>query len=74
MLRNKKSHFLFDWNIKGKIVNKLLLKISAVTLVGSSTRGSGNVFARNPTNGIYGPVCDDSFDLVDVSFFLFGTN
>ena len=41
---------------------------SAVTLVGGSTPGRGNVFARNPTTGIYGPVCDDNFALVDVSF------
>ena len=30
--------------------------------------GTGNVFAKNPVTGIYGPVCDDFWDINDVSF------
>ena len=35
-------------------------------LIGGSVAGTGNIFARNPTTGIYGPVCDDNFALPDV--------
>lgn len=38
-----------------------------MTLVGGSTTGRGNVYARNPTTGIYGPVCDDFWNLNAVS-------
>jgi hypothetical protein len=40
---------------------------AAVVLVGGPDSSSGNVFARNPTTGVYGPVCDDNFELVDVT-------
>jgi hypothetical protein len=42
----------------------------AIVLVGEAGYGSGNVFARNPATGIYGPVCDDFWDTNDVSKFL----
>jgi hypothetical protein len=35
-------------------------------LVGGPTSSSGNVFARNPSTGIYGPVCDDFWNIADV--------
>jgi hypothetical protein len=38
-------------------------------LVGGTTNGTGNVFSRNPTTGIYGPVCDDAWGIEDVIFF-----
>ena len=44
-----------------------LAATAEVVLVGGTATGNGNVFARNPTNGIYGPVCDDSWDISDVS-------
>jgi len=40
-------------------------------LVGGSEPGTGNVFARNPVTCTYGPVCDDDFDILDVSFICF---
>jgi len=36
-------------------------------LVGGPTPNSGHVFAINPTTGVEGPVCDDRFEIVDVS-------
>ncbi len=45
-----------------------LLLTAAVVLIGGNTTGTGNVFARNPTTGIYGPVCDDNWDILDVRF------
>jgi len=41
--------------------------VAFVVLIGGSGNNSGNIFARNPTTGIYGPVCDDNFGIVDVS-------
>jgi hypothetical protein len=38
----------------------------AVVLVGGPSNAAGNVFARNPATGIYGPVCDDNWDILDV--------
>jgi hypothetical protein len=38
----------------------------AVVLVGGPNNAAGNVFARNPATGIYGPVCDDNWDILDV--------
>ena len=37
-----------------------------VALIGGTTNGTGNVFARNPTTGTYGPVCDDAWEIADV--------
>ena len=37
-------------------------------MVGGTVNWAGNVFALNPTTGIYGPVCDDAWDLADVSY------
>jgi hypothetical protein len=40
-------------------------------LVGGTTNGTGNVFARNPATGVYGPVCDDAWNMADVNVFYF---
>ena len=45
-----------------------LFWLGTVALVGGSQVGAGNVFARNPKTGIYGPVCDDQWDMLDVHF------
>ncbi len=37
-----------------------------IALIGGTSNGTGNVFARNPTTGIYGPVCDDFWEIADV--------
>jgi hypothetical protein len=36
-------------------------------LIGGNTPNEGNVFARNNEINYFGPVCDDFFDLNDVS-------
>ena len=41
--------------------------IGTVVLVGGTSAGNGNVFARNPNTGIYGPVCDDGWSFADVN-------
>ena len=38
-----------------------------ITLAGSSVSYAGNVYARNPETGGFGPVCDDDWDINDVS-------
>ena len=38
-----------------------------VELIGGSSLSDGNVYATNPATGIYGPVCDDNWDIDDVS-------
>jgi|LakMenEpi03Aug12_release.lakeMendotaPanAssembly.Ray.scaffolds.fasta_scaffold969911_1 hypothetical protein len=45
--------------------------LAAVVLVGGTVNGTGNVYARNPTTGVYGPVCDDLWDLSDVCIVLY---
>ena len=40
------------------------------TLIGGSNKNEGNVFATNPTTGVFGPVCDDQWSLENVSFGL----
>ena len=40
---------------------------SPVVLIGGETPSSGNVYAINTNTGIYGPVCDDNWDIEDVS-------
>ena len=42
-----------------------------VSLVGGDSPEEGNVYAKNPSTGIYGPVCDDLWDLQDVSSEIF---
>ena len=37
-------------------------------MVGGRNSSEGNVFAYNPKTKIDGPVCDDDWDLDDVSF------
>jgi len=36
-------------------------------LVGGSSSNKGNVMAYNPSTGIEGPVCDDDWEMKDVS-------
>jgi hypothetical protein len=43
----------------------------SVALVGGRGNNSGNVFARNPITGIYGPVCDDYWSIQNVRTNLF---
>ena len=43
------------------------LHFIAVSLVGGSNTSSGNVYAYNPTTQKFGPVCDDNWDIADVS-------
>ena len=38
---------------------------------GGSPPHEGNVYALNPTTGVLGPVCDDSWDIRDVKTFIF---
>ena len=57
-----------QYNLKNNISYFIFLAV--VVLVGGTTNGTGNVFARNPTTGIYGPVCDDFWDINDVSTYL----
>ena len=40
----------------------------AVELKGGSGSHEGNVYATNPDTGTHGPVCDDNWDMNDVSF------
>lgn len=42
------------------------LNLILVTLVGGKTPNEGNVYARNPDTGIFGPVCDDAWDVMGV--------
>jgi hypothetical protein len=43
------------------------LLVTVVALVGGPSASAGNIYARNPVTGYYGPVCDDFFDIVAVS-------
>jgi hypothetical protein len=45
----------------------ILFPVSAVQLVGGNNFSEGNVFDRNPETGIFGPVCDDSWNFAGVS-------
>jgi len=38
-----------------------------VYLVGGASSNEGNVFAFNPDSGIFGPICEDTWDKHDVS-------
>ena len=49
------------------LYNILLIIFFSVYLVGGSSKSEGNVFAINPTTGLNGPVCDDGWDLDNVS-------
>jgi len=45
-----------------------MLKSSfSVKLMGGSSKLEGNVFARNPTTKVFGPVCDDEWTIENVS-------
>jgi len=37
-----------------------------IILVGGSGPYEGNVYATNPETNVFGPVCDDTWDLADV--------
>ena len=37
-----------------------------VELIGGSNELEGNVFAKNPKTGVYGPVCDDNWTIQNV--------
>jgi hypothetical protein len=37
-----------------------------VELIGGSNEFEGNVFAKNPKTGVYGPVCDDNWTIQNV--------
>lgn len=52
----------------------VIIYLFLVYLVGGASDNEGNVFAINPTTGIDGPVCDDSWDLSDVRFLFTNTN
>ena len=41
-----------------------------MVLVGGTQAGVGNVYARNPVTGIYGPVCDDFWNMLAVRNYL----
>jgi len=52
----------------------LIILIFLVTLVGGNSPNEGNVYARNPNTGIFGPVCDDAWDVMGVSQKICVTN
>ena len=37
-----------------------------MSLVGGGSEHEGNVFAYNPDTGVFGPICDDTWDKLDV--------
>ena len=43
-----------------------MINFISVALVGGSSDNEGNVFATNPTTGLYGPVCDDGWAIEEV--------
>ena len=61
-MRLEPYNYSFIFNILDTQKLNKILHLGAVFLVGGTVNGSGNVFARNPTTGIYGPVCDDLWD------------
>jgi len=42
-----------------------------VKLVGGANQLEGNVFALNPKTGVFGPVCDDGWNIQNVSYYYF---
>jgi hypothetical protein len=47
----------------------ILIYISvSVALIGGHSEKEGNVYALNPSTGVFGPVCDDNWDLTAVIF------
>jgi hypothetical protein len=63
------SHFLsYCFNEPKKTF--LLKYFFLVHLVGGIDVSEGNVLAYNPANGMYGPVCDDMWNLEDVTNFV----
>ena len=47
----------------------IMFCLKTVALVGGTTSSAGVLYASNPVNGIYGPVCDDYFTQPAVSIF-----
>ena len=47
-------------------INKEHYYFFAVILKGGLQPYEGNVFATNPTTGIFGPICDDFWSMKDV--------
>ena len=45
----------------------LLIKLS-VMLKGGTNNFEGNVYALNPTTGVFGPICDDFWSMKDVRY------
>ena len=45
----------------------LFYSVPGVYLSRGQSRNEGNVYAYNSESGITGPVCDDSWDISDVS-------
>ena len=45
-------------------------KTFSVELVGGNSSYEGNVFALNPDTNVFGPVCDDSWNIEGVSSIL----
>ncbi len=37
-----------------------------MSLVGGGSENEGNVFAYNPDTGVFGPICEDTWDKLDV--------
>ena len=52
------------------ILINFFIHLDFMVLVGGTTPNSGNVFAKNPTTGYYGPVCDDDFGNEEVRIIL----
>jgi hypothetical protein len=42
------------------------VEMLSVYLVGGSTVNEGNVYAFNPDTEIFGPICEDTWDKLDV--------
>ena len=38
-----------------------------VVLLDGDVANEGNVYATNPATGVFGPICDNGWDLIDVS-------
>lgn len=62
-----KCIILFFNIMRNKSANVTLFSgTGLVFLIGGPSSNAGTLYARNPTTGIYGPVCDDNFAIPDV--------
>jgi hypothetical protein len=48
--------------------NQLFWISVSVALIGGNSEKEGNAYALNPSTGVFGPVCDDNWDLTAVIF------